>query len=88
MNADRYTYLTGDYRVSRKLSVRGAYRRDNFLLPLGDFNRYADMDLSLDYRLRRLTVTAGYRRLNLETQTGLLKRDLFYVRIGRPFRIF
>jgi len=88
MNADRYTYLTGDYRVSRKLSFRGAYRRDNFLLSLGDFNRYADMDLSLDYRLRRLTVTAGYRRLNLETLTGSLNRDMFYVRVGRPFRIF
>lgn len=86
-NADRYTYAFGSYHPFRNLQVQGAYRRDNFLLARGDFNRYTDMDFSVAYRLRRVTVAVGYRRLQQETLTGLINRDLFYVRLGRPFRL-
>lgn len=87
-NADRYTYLLASFRASRNLSFQASYRRDNFILPAGDFNRSTDVDFSAAYRLRKMTVTFGYRRQLQATTFADLNRDRFYLRMTRPFRLF
>lgn len=87
-SADRYLVLTGSYRARRTLTFQGMFRRDSFRLASGDFNRYTDLDLSANYRLRIVTVTCGYQRFQQDVAAAHVNRDRVYVRLGRPFRIF
>ncbi len=87
-SADRYTYAMGRYSLGRNLALQGAYRTHNFRLPSAGFNRSADLDLSATYQLRLVNVSAGYRRLEQETDLGRFQRGFTYVRVMRPFRVF
>lgn len=86
-NADRYSYLSGNYRLRHNLMFQGSYRRDRFVLSGGDFSRYTTMDLGVAYRLGKMTLVVGYRDLQQESLNRHLGRNQIYFRLVRPFTI-
>ena len=87
-NADRYTYVIGNYRLRPNLLFQGSYRKDRFTLSGGDLNSYTDLDVSLAYRIGRLRVAVGFRQLQQEALHRQLGRNQIYFRVIRPFTIF
>lgn len=87
-SADHYADLFASYKVRSTLSFRGAYRRDDFEVSTGDSTRFSGIEFSFAYQLKRLTVEGGYERQKQDMTGRLFSRNLFYLRIRRPFRLY